>query len=495
MQESLGSISPLATSLLNSLSTYLPAVLGAVSILVIGYFVALIASAVTRKGLHKLGLNRRISTDPDSPIDFEGLIARIVYWFIVLFALIGLFDSLHIEAVSGPLSNLASTVTSYLPRLFSAGALAGAAWLIATLVRTVIGKALGATTVDEKLSESAGVRPLADVIGNVGYWLVFLLFLPTIVGALQIEGLIQPLASMTTDLIGILPNALGAGLIGLIGWVLAKAVRGLVTNLLTATGIDKAAEETGSELKLAPLLGTIVFVLIIVPTLIAALDKLHIDAISKPLTETLNTFLAAVPHLIAAAAILGLAWYLGRFVADLVGRLLQSLGFDLVPERLGLAHAFEPRVPGDEPLTLSGLVSKVVLFYVLLLATTEAANRLGFTGVQSLVATFIDFGGNILLGLAIFAIGYWLANLASETIARASKEGGTSLARIVRYAILGLVLALGLRAFGIADEIVNLAFGLVLGSVAVAVALAFGLGGREAAGRLANSWVSKHLDK
>ena len=57
--------------------------------------------------------------------------------------------------------------------------------------------------------------------------------------------------------------------------------------------------------------------------------------------------------------------------------------------------------------------------------------------------------------------------------------------------IIGLVLAMGLRSMGVADVIVNLAFGLTLGAVAIAVALSFGLGGREAAGKLAEHWLSK----
>ncbi|MEZ0471720.1 hypothetical protein [Luteimonas salinilitoris] len=73
------------------------------------------------------------------------------------------------------------------------------------------------------------------------------------------------------------------------------------------------------------------------------------------------------------------------------------------------------------------------------------------------------------------------------------RPGPAGLARIARIAILGLVLAMGLRAMGIADDIVNLAFGLVLGAVAVAIALAFGLGGREAAGEVTRRWAQDYL--
>ncbi|MDP2022198.1 MAG: hypothetical protein Q8L16_15020, partial [Hydrogenophaga sp.] len=107
------------------------------------------------------------------------------------------------------------------------------------------------------------------------------------------------------------------------------------------------------------------------------------------------------------------------------------------------------------------------------------------------VTTFITFGGDVLLGSAILVIGFWLANVAYTAIDRASGANSQGLARIARFAILALVLAMGLRAMGIADDIVNLAFGLTLGAVAVAVALSFGLGGREAAGKLMEHWLSR----
>jgi hypothetical protein len=111
--------------------------------------------------------------------------------------------------------------------------------------------------------------------------------------------------------------------------------------------------------------------------------------------------------------------------------------------------------------------------------------------VSDIVSSFIRFGGDVLLGSAILVIGFWLANVAYEAIDRASGAKSQGLARIGRFAILALVLAMGLRAMGIADDIVNLAFGLTLGAIAVAVALSFGLGGREAAGKLMDHWLAR----
>ena len=149
---------------------------------------------------------------------------------------------------------------------------------------------------------------------------------------------------------------------------------------------------------------------------------------------------------------------------------MTGIGFDTLPEKLGLAGVF---AGGMQP---SRLVSMLVLFFAMLFATVEAANRLEFTQVRDVVTLFIKFGGNVLLGAMILTIGFWLANVAHNAIRRADTTHSEGLASIARVAILGLVIAMGLRAMGIADDIVNLAFLLTFGAVAVAVALSFGLG-------------------
>lgn len=119
----------------------------------------------------------------------------------------------------------------------------------------------------------------------------------------------------------------------------------------------------------------------------------------------------------------------------------------------------------------------------MLFAGIAAADLLGFEAISGIIAMFIAFGSQIILGAVILTIGFWLAGIIAGVVER-SEQGSKFLANIVRVLIMGLVLAMGLKAMGIADSIVNLAFGLTLGAVAVAFALAFGLGGRDAAARL-----------
>ena len=133
--------------------------------------------------------------------------------------------------------------------------------------------------------------------------------------------------------------------------------------------------------------------------------------------------------------------------------------------------------------TPSEIVGSLVLVAVLLFATVEALRLLGFAVLADLLAEFIQLGGQILLGLLVFAVGLYLANLAADLIRSSDAAHAGLLALVARVAILVLAGAMALRQMGIANEIVNLAFGLLLGAIAVAAAIAFGFGGREIAGR------------
>jgi hypothetical protein len=477
--------SALITSMQTTLGQQLPAIFFALLIIAVGWLVAVALRAGTRRLLGMLKVNTRIEESTGQKVDVESGIAVGVFWLVILVTVVAVFNSLHLERISDPFAQLVTQIIGYAPRLIAGTVLMLVAWVIATVIQAVVSRALAASKLGATLSREAGMEPMSKTVANVLFWLVILLFMPSILGALDLRGLLEPVQGMMGKLLDMVPNVFGAAVIGFVGWLVAKVLRGLVTNLLAAAGADKVGSQIGlaDAVKLSRLAGTIVFILIFVPTLIAALDALKIEAISRPATDMLERLLAAVPNLVAAALILVVTWYVAKFAADLLSRLLAGMGFDTLPEKLGLTGAFSGTV---KP---SGMVRGLALFFAMLFATVEAAHRLDFTQVRDLVSMFIKFGGEVLLGGSILVIGFWLANLAFNAIGRASERSG--LARLARVAILGLVIAMGLRAMGIADDIVNLAFGLTLGAVAVAFALAFGLGGREAAGRQMEHWLSQ----
>ncbi|NIO69488.1 MAG: mechanosensitive ion channel [Anaerolineae bacterium] len=478
---------------------YIPNLIAALAILIIGWLVALILSAIVRGVLRRTTLDDRLARwimgeEAAKGIEVERQIARGVYYLIMLFVLIAFFQTLGLTLITEPLNQLLIQVFQYAPRLLGAGLLLLIAWIVASALRLIISRVLTAAKIDERLGSEAGLEeekrvPLAQTLGNAVYWLVFLLFLPAVLSALELEGLLQPVQGMINQILGFLPNIFAAGLILAVGWFVARIVQQIVTNLLAAVGADQLSERVGlapvlGKQQLSGLLGLVVYILILIPVLIAALNALALEAITQPASNMLNVILEAIPAIFAATLVVVIAYVVGRVVAGLITNLLTGVGFNAVLARLGLG-----KEPAEGERTPSEIVGYLVLVAIMLFAAIEASRLLGFVLLADLVAQFTAFAGQVVLGLIIFAIGLYLANLAARTVQASGAAQAGLLAMAARVSILVLAGAMALRQMGLANEIINLAFGLLLGAIAVALALAFGLGGREAAARELEEWL------
>jgi hypothetical protein len=228
-------------------------------------------------------------------------------------------------------------------------------------------------------------------------------------------------------------------------------------------------------------------VLVIVPVAVAALGALEVDAVTRPASQMLTTMLEALPNIFGASLVIGVSFFIGKFVAGLLVNILAGAGFDRILVRLGLAQ----EAPAADKMTPSRFGGVLVLAAIMLFASIEAANLLGFEALALLIAQFITLAGHIALGLAILALGLFLAELASRAVRGSQVQHAKVLATAARLAIILLAGAMGLRQMGLANEIIVLAFGLGVGAIAVAVALAFGLGSRDVAGSMAAEWRAR----
>jgi hypothetical protein len=523
--------------IIRNLSAFVPNLLGALAILVIGLLIALVASAITKGLLQRTNLDNKIADwitgrqpGTDSP-PVEQWISSAVYWIIIAFTVVAVLNSLNLQTVSQPLNNFLNQILGFLPKLFGAAILLGVAWLLATLVKVVTTRALRLFRLDERLGQQVETPPdrpvgetlprrttdfsLAETIGNALYWFIFLLFLPAILSTLDLQGPLLPVQQLLNQILGILPNILAAILIGAAGWLVAQVVRRIVTNLLAAAGTDQLGRRFGLQAvaggqSLSWILGTIVYVLILIPTAIAALQALRIEAISTPAIAMLNQILNAIPKIFTAALILVVAYVIGRFVSELVTNILTSIGFNNIFQWLGIpsprasrrspvTSSQEVGLPGAPPASMqsspvptrtpSELVGIIVLVGIMLFATVAATNILEIAALTTIVTGILVIAGQILGGLVIFAIGLYLANLAFSLITSSGSRQSRILGQTARIAIIALVSAMALQQMGIASQIVNLAFGLLLGAIAVAIALAFGLGARDIAATQVREWL------
>lgn len=461
-------------------------IVAAVVVFIIGWILALVIAAGVKKLLSALGTNHRLSSATGKTPDFERIVSKFVFWFVLTIALIAALNVLNIYSVSGPFSAMITQVLVFVPNLIAAAVVALVGWIIARLVRAGFSNVLARTQLDEKLSSEVGVRPLSENIADIVYWLILLLFLPIVLSILGLTGLLLPVQNMLNDAVGFLPNIFIAGVIVFVGYILAKIVRGIVEGLVNSIGLQQQAQKIGlfKQSNLGRVLGSFVFALVMITALIVAFEALGIETISQPATSMLNEIMYAIPNIIAAGLILIIAYVVSRFIANLVQDILAGTGVDDIPAKFDLQ-----RFLGSTKV--SHVVAVLIVFFTMLFAVSEAANRLGFEQISNLIAMFIAFGANILLGAVILVIGFWLANIVANVVQRGEYNSSRWLGNLVRVLIMGLVLAMGLRAMGIADSIVNLAFGLTLGAVAVAFALAFGLGGRQPAERVLTDLIDK----
>lgn len=493
----------------------LPSLLGAVAILFIGWLVAYIAKAIVQGLLNRTNIDNRIAsglTGSDS-IQVEKLVSGLVFWVVMLITIVAVLDTLNLRVASQPLNSFLNQIGEFLPKLLGAGILLGVAWVVATLVKTLVVNALNALNVDERLNAGQDGAPsnqlsISQTIGTALYWFIFLLFLMPVLDTLGLQQALGPVNTLVSEILAILPNILGAVIIGAVGWFVANIVRRIVTNLLATTGVDHIGSRFGlsqastSGQSLSSILGTIVYVLILIPVAIAALNTLQIQAISVPAIAMLQQILNAIPLIFTAGAILAVAYFLGRFVSELVTNILTSIGFNNIFSILGLPTPArrttvtpEGEIPSPTSRTPSEIVGFIAFIGIMLFAAISAIDILNIPALTALVTGITIILGRILSGLVVFAVGLFLANLAFSIITSSGNAQARILGQVARVAIIVLVSAMALQQIGVAPDIVNLAFGLLLGALAVALALSFGLGSRDLAKTQVQQWLNSFKSK
>lgn len=484
---------------------YIPSLVGALAILIVGWLIALGVSKLLRSTLHRTTLDNRLAVwligDAGQGARVEETAGLGVFYLIMLFVLVAFFQALGLTLITEPINRLLTQVFQFAPQLLGAAILLIVAWVVARVVKQVVTKGLSAAGIDRQVASGMGSPDagqggsLAAGLGEAAYWLVFLLFLPAILSTLALEGLLHPVQGMVDKVLAFLPNLLAAALILAVGWFVARIVQRLSANLLAGVGVDRLGERVGLSnalggQQLSGLIALIAYILVLIPVLISSLNALQLDAITVPASQMLNSILAALPVIFGAGLIILIAYAVGRVVAGLVANLLAGVGFNSLLARLGLGNE-----PGSGERTLSEIAGTLVLAAIMLFAATEALEMLGFVAIAGLVAQFMVFAGQIVMGLIVLAIGLFLANLAASAIQASNVGQASALATVTRVAILVLIGAMALRQMGIANEIINLAFGLILGGIVVAAAIAFGIGGREIAGRELGRWIDSMRSK
>ncbi len=488
----------------------LPTIAGAIFSLLVGWLVAMIASWLVGTLLSKTDIDNKIlqkvtGSNTIGGWSAEKFAAAVTFWIIFLFGVIAFLNALSLTAASAPLQQMLTQILGFLPRLLVAGLLATVAWLVATFVKSLILKTSQSFGIDRKLQVGEGNNGMlpSKTIADLSFWAILFFFLLPVLDTLGLGSSLAPVQNLSADVLSAVPKLIKAVIIGVVSWFVAKIVRDIVTNIAAAAGSERLASRLGltrsmPNQTLAGIAGTLVFVTILVPGIISALQALDIEAISGPAILMLNQVTLMLPRVLTAGALIALSYFIGRFLSELVTTTLATLGFDNIVQVLGLSNLVNEAAPqrtdsiegASTTQTPSQLAGILVLVATMLTAAISATNILGIPSLTMITESVLFIGSQILIGLVVFAVGLFLANLAFRLINASGTRQSNILAQTARIVIIVLVGAMGLQRMGIAPDIVNLAFGLTLGALAIAAAIAFGLGGRDVAGEQLRQWLT-----
>ncbi|HEY6403074.1 MAG TPA: mechanosensitive ion channel [Blastocatellia bacterium] len=216
------------------------------------------------------------------------------------------------------------------------------------------------------------------------------------------------------------------------------------------------------------------------------------DATWYSFTNSLNTFMGFIPALIGAIILLVVGWFISGLLARLIARGLNAIGLERAVERSGIGRFLEQ---SNTRWTMSEIIAALIKWSIFLVFIQAAASLFGFPQITGIINSVILFIPKLIVALAIIVIGSLLARFLAGLVRGSLSEMGVGnsglFSKLTQYAIIGFAIIAAFNQIGIAQTVVNtLLFGLI-GSLALAIGLAFGLGGREVASQIIRSWYDK----
>lgn len=377
-----------------------------------------------------------------------------------------------------------------LPAIVAGIVLLIVAWIVATVLKNILAKGLKKVGFNRLLTKwgmaktEENANSAIDSLAKVGYYIVWLVFLPGIFESFGVPAIGRPIQTMLDTALTYLPNIFGAIIILVIGTVVARFVRSVVYNLSVAANIDSyVAKFLGTNTEdheveekkdtLASALGGIVYFLVIIPIALIALETLNINTIAEPISSVLNTILAAIPHIVVAAILLGVGLVLAKFSGQVVGDLLKGTGI----------NKYSKTIEDNTNMSfdLARLSGQIVSFVVGLLFFVEALNALQLDILNMVGSAIIAYIPNLIIAAIILVAVFVGGDFVGNAISKTTKSGLAG--AIFKFALIIFGIFMALEQLDFATAIVQQAFVLILGAAAVAFAIAFGIGGRDFAKR------------
>jgi hypothetical protein len=471
----------------------LPNLIMALLVLLVGWLIAKWIGRGVEAALRKTSFDDKLfSKFGKRKYSSETIIGKIVYYLLLVVVWTIFFNMLSLSFIATPFVQMLSTITAAIPNLLKAALILLFAWVVAFLLSNLFTKAAARFHLEGHLVKRKLAKGEIDAMNKVNsiskviFYLVLLLFLPGVLGALHMEGISKPFAQTLSVLLAFIPKLFAAALIVFIGWLIAKIVRDVLTNLLTNVGLEKVSQRLGfnqsvdGRASLANIIGNIAFILILLPTIITALEKLDLKGVSEPAISMLRAVLSMIPNIAVAVMLILAGIWLGKMVEKIVTQMLWRVRFDSLFHRMGVGSL----TPDASKTTLSQLVGLLAKIVVVLLFTVEALQIVHLNFLVTLATGVIAYLPMLFAALVILGIGLYVGHLVERILQNVLKQTySRTLAVVAKYAVFTITIFMALDQLGVAHSIVNAAFILVLGGLALAFGLAFGIGGKDFAAK------------
>jgi hypothetical protein len=202
--------------------------------------------------------------------------------------------------------------------------------------------------------------------------------------------------------------------------------------------------------------------------------------------DSLNKFLGKVitflPNLLAMITILIIGFLIAWIIKKLLSRFLNAIQFDRVSERWGLVDVLSK---GGLTYSPANLLSRFFYWVIVLITLILGINALEVSATQNLISQFFNYLPHLFAAMIILVIGYLIAIFLGQATliaaVNAQMESAKLLSQAVRWFIIILSLTMALYQLGIAEKVIIVAFSIIFGGVVLALAVAFGWGGRDLA--------------
>lgn len=219
------------------------------------------------------------------------------------------------------------------------------------------------------------------------------------------------------------------------------------------------------------------------------------EAFMVSMTNAMNDFLSALPNIIGFLVILIVGWLLASLIARGVAALLRAVRFNEIADRAEI-DVFIRRM--GVKTDSAGLLALIVKWFVRLIALVVAFDALGLPAVSQVLREFLMWLPNLVVAIFVLVLGGLaakaIANLVRGAVATANAGNPNLLARVAAGLVWAMAIVIAVNQLGIAETLVNTLFMAFVGALALGAGLAFGLGGRETAGRIVEGWYRRRQE-